>query len=156
MARPRKPSHLHVVEGTARKSRMNKNEPKLATKRPKMPSGMSAKAKKTFGDVCDLLEQMGILTIADGMALELLCEAYAEWKDFSDMVQAEGGVYRSAGANGTELVKAHPAVAMRADAWKRVKSMMSEYGLTASSRTKVSAEQPASSDPLDEYLNRRK
>lgn len=156
MSRNRKPSHLHVVQGTARPSRMNNSEPKPKAKRPRCPAHLSVKAKTAFKNVSDLLEGMGVLTIADGMALELLCHAYAEWRDLDKLVARDGETYKTIATSGEEVIKANPAVAMRADAWKRVKSMMAEYGMTAAARTKVSADKPEATDPLEDYLKRRK
>lgn len=154
--RKRKPTALHVVQGTARKDRANIDEPKPSPQKPRCPAHLPPKAKTAFKNVCELLEGMGVLTIVDGMALELLCDAYAEWRDLDTLIKKEGRTYKTISTSGDEIIKGHPAVAMRSDAWKRIKSMMVEFGLTAASRTKVNAEKPEEADPLDEYMKRRR
>lgn len=155
MGRPSKPTALKVVQGNAGKRALNKNEPKPKAKRPKVPSHLSPKAKTAFRNVCDLLEDMGVLTIADGMALEMMCDAYSEWRDLRKIIDKHGSTYVTTGTSGDEVVKARPEVAMASDAWKRVKAMMAEYGMTAASRTKVQTTEPEAEDPLEAYRKRR-
>jgi P27 family predicted phage terminase small subunit len=37
------------------------------------------------------------------------------------------------------MIKAHPAAIMKADAWKRLRAMLGEFGMTPASRSKVNA-----------------
>ena len=98
---------------------------------------------------------MDVLTLADRKALELLVSAYAEWRDCRDTVRLEGAFFDSHTAAGSPTIKAHPAVAAAADAWRRVRSMLVEFGLTPAARSKVSAAEAAVADPFDEWRNRR-
>jgi P27 family predicted phage terminase small subunit len=156
MGRPSKPTALKVVQGNAGKRPLNKREPKPKADRPRCPPHLSPKAKTAFKNVSNLLADMGVLTIADGMALEMLCDAYAEWRDLRKAVESHGATYTTTGTSGDVVVKARPEVAMAADAWKRVKAMASEFGLTAASRTKIQTNKPEETDPLQEFLNRRR
>lgn len=151
---PPKPTALKLVGGNAGKRAINKKEPKPKAKRPKVPAHLSPKAKTAFRKVCNLLEDMGVLTIADGLALEMLCDAYAEWRDLRKTIETEGATYETTGTSGDVVVKARPEVAMASDAWKRVKSMAAEFGLTASSRTKLQVNEPEEVDPLEEFMSR--
>ncbi len=153
---PPKPSALKLVGGNAGKRAINKNEPKPKSDRPKVPSYLSPKAKTAFKNVCDLLSDMGVLTIADGMALEMMCNAYAEWRDLRKIIDTSSYTYITIGTSGGEVIKARPEVAMASDAWKRVKSMAAEFGLTAASRTKVSIKDREKEDPLAAYRARKK
>jgi P27 family predicted phage terminase small subunit len=47
---------------------------------------------------------------------------------------------------------ARPEVAMRSDAWNRMKSMLAEFGLTPSSRSRVSATGKPSQGKLARFL----
>ena len=156
VGRPPKPTALKLVQGNAGKREINKREPKPKTERPKVPAYLSPKAKTAFKNVSDLLEDMGVLTIADGMALEMMCNAYSEWRDLRKVIDKEGSTYKTIGTSGDEVIKARPEVAMAADAWKRIKSMAAEFGLTAASRTKIQVNEKEESDPLADYMARRK
>jgi len=155
--RPPKPTALKLVQGNAGKRAINKNEPKPKLAKPKCPGHLSPKAKTAFKNVSKLLEDMGVLTIADGMALEMLCDAYAEWRDLRKEIEVAGSsTYTTIGTSGDVVIKARPQVAMASDAWKRIKSMTAEFGLTAASRTKLSVAEKEEIDPLAEYMARNK
>ena len=102
MGRPSKPTALKVVQGNAGKRALNKNEPKPKAKRPKVPAHLSPKAKTAFKNVCTLLEGMGVLTIADGLALEMMCDAYAEWRDLRKVIETNGATYETTGTSGDD------------------------------------------------------
>lgn len=151
-----KPSALRVLQGNAGKRAIPKNEPKIESKKPRTPKHLSPKAKYAFKGLSETLEKMGVVTPADGKALELLCDAYGEWRDLRTIIEAEGFTYETTNQAGERMVKARPEVAMASDAWKRIKSMIAEFGLTPSSRTKVQGEKPQEVDPLQEFLNRKR
>jgi P27 family predicted phage terminase small subunit len=44
------------------------------------------------------------------------------------------------------MIKAHPAAIMKADAWKRLRAMLAEFGMTPASRSKVSINKPDAVD----------
>ncbi len=149
------PTALKLIKGNPGKRAINKAEPKPKAVRPRKPAHIDAKAKRYWEDLCKILEDMGVLTIADGKALEMLCDAYADYRDCQAIVKKEGRTYITFSVAGDKLIKAHPAVSQASDAWKRVKSMMSEFGLTPSSRSGVKGKS-ADIDPLEAFLDRGK
>lgn len=144
------PSHLKIVRGTDRADRMNPDEPQPARARPSAPAHMTDRGREAWGYVIAVLDRMGVLTEADALAVELLCEARSDWLSARDQIAAGGGeTYTTDGG----LIKAHPAVAMRNDAARRLQSMLVEFGLSPASRSKVSAKEPdAKEDPAAAYF----
>lgn len=69
--------------------------------------------------------------------------------------KAHGGTYRTETQSGDVLIKAHPAAAMKADAWKRIRAMLAEFGMSPASRAKVNIAGPDDVDPLAELLKAR-
>lgn len=153
--RPPKPSHLKLVTGNPGKRKVNKREPKPPRGVPKMPAGLSASARAAWSRIAPDLERMGVLTVADGVALELMCEAYADWMGHAATIAAEGATYETHGQNG-RMVRPHPEVAMASDAWRRVQRMLVEFGLTPSSRSKVTAGPEEAADPFAAFMDRGK
>jgi P27 family predicted phage terminase small subunit len=49
----------------------------------------------------------------------------------------------------------HPAAMMKADAWKRMRAMLGEFGMTPSSRSKVNRETTPDDDLISKFLNSR-
>lgn len=153
-----KPATLHVVQGTHQPCRHgSKKESKDSRcKRgiPDMPEGMPERAVAAWARIAPLLDRAGVLTHADGVALEVLCVAYADWLEAGDAITSRGHVYETASTAGERVLKANPAVAMRSDADRRIRAWLIEFGLTPAARAKVIAgnkEGPASADPWAEF-----
>lgn len=61
-----------------------------------------------------------------------------------DAIEAAGGeTYEAQTESGAIMFRAHPAVAMRNDASRRVQAAKAEFGLTPASREKVVADMGA-------------
>ena len=88
--RPGKPTQLKVVEGTLRKDRINASEPTPKAVAPVMPGWLSPKSKTAWKDLSLTLLDIRVLTVADRKALELLCDAYGEWRDARDVIKKSG------------------------------------------------------------------
>ncbi|EKM0480177.1 phage terminase small subunit [Citrobacter freundii ATCC 8090 = MTCC 1658 = NBRC 12681] len=109
------------------------------------------------------LDAIGVISQLDARALELLVEAYTEYRHHCETLDREGytyAVYSDDDADeGKEreirMIKPHPAAMMKADAWKRLRAMLAEFGMTPSSRSKVSKDKPDDDDLLSQFLNSR-
>lgn len=159
--RPPKPTHLKVVSGNPGKRAINKREPKPKREIPSCPAYLSDVGKVSWGRLSVLLDRIGVLTEADGLALERLCDCYAEILECRDLIARDGRTYSSIRGIGDEnspieqvLMKANPAVAMLADADRRFKSYLVEFGLTPAARSKVQTKPDGDKqkDPLDEFF----
>jgi phage terminase small subunit len=73
-----KPTHLKVVTGNPGKRKLNDKEPSPAREIPSPPEHLTDWGKVAWGKLTVLLDGMGILTIADTLALERLCDIYAD------------------------------------------------------------------------------
>lgn len=161
MARPRTPTALKQLRGTDQPCRMNPREPRPARARPRAPEHLSDRAKECWGQVCRLLDGMGVLTKADGLALEGLCESYAEMLTARERIrQYKSPTYRQvtkkqvgADKEGNPIfeekimIRAVPEVAIAADAERRFKSWLASFGLTPADRSRVSGlETPKAND----------
>lgn len=153
---PKTPTHLALVKGNPSKRTTNKAEPKPASGVPPVPKHFDKMGKYWFKRIGEELDAVGVMTTLDGKALELLIEAYTEYRQHCDVLAEEGYTYKTISATGEDIVKAHPAAVMKSDAWKRIRAMLGEFGMTPASRSKVGAKGPAEADPLEEFLKKRK
>lgn len=153
---PKTPTHLALVKGNPSKRAVNKKEPKPPSGVPPIPKHFDKMGKYWFKRIGEELDAIGVMTTLDGKALELLIEAYTEYRQHCDVLAEEGYTYKTVSATGEEIVKAHPAAVMKSDAWKRIRAMLAEFGMTPASRSKVGAKGPAEADPLEEFLKKRK
>jgi P27 family predicted phage terminase small subunit len=136
---PPKPTALKIVAGTDRPCRTNPAEPKPPRGRPSPPLHLSDKARAVWANVVDTLDQMGVLTDADALAVEGLCEAYADVQAARTALAARDGAltYETETKVGGRMVRAYPEVAILADADRRLMAWMSRFGLTPADRSRV-------------------
>ena len=144
MARPRKPTALKLLKGTAQKCRLNKNEPKPEVGMPTPPVHLSKRAAKVYGEFAEVLLGMQVLTVADGVALESLAQAYVDHREAAEFLDKMGTtvyVVTRVSPDGVthEEFKPYPQVAQRNDADRRLRGWLQSFGLTASDRSRVSA-----------------
>lgn len=151
MPRKPKPTALKVVSGTTRGKAAEAAKPRFNGAKP--PAFLSDRAAQHWPELADLLADMGVLADGDLIALGLLCETLSEWIEARDTVARDGATYEAVTEAGAVMHRAHPAVAQRADAARRVQSLLSEFGLTPSSRAKVAGlpDLPGD-DPAAEYF----
>jgi len=153
--RGRKPSptHLKVVKGEPHKSRINTNEPTPRRGKVDPPGHISTKARQTWAYVSTTLDDMGVLTQADAIALECLCEAYADYLNARQELKAFGSnYYETTTERGSTLYRLHPAMQVVQEADKRVKWWLSEFGKTPSSRSRLRVDQRANEEPEERFF----
>lgn len=151
-----KPSHLRLIEGNRGKRPVNDREPVPRRERPSAPAHISDAAREVWGQAVLILDEMGILTAADVFAIEILCEALADHRACGETIKecaasaraaakdgqetdftTDGRYYRTINQAGGVMWRAHPAVALRADADRRIKAWCAEFGLTPSARSRI-------------------
>ena len=160
---PKTPTHLRLVRGNPSKRPINKNEPQPPKGVPPVPKHFDKQGKYWFKRMAEELDAIGVISQLDARALELLVEAYTEYRHHCETLVLEGytyAVYSDDDADeGKEreirMIKPHPAAMMKADAWKRLRAMLAEFGMTPSSRSKVSKDKPDDDDLLSQFLNSR-
>lgn len=142
------PTHLKVVKGTDRPGRLNAAEPKPAADKIKMPRGLSDKARTHWRAISGELKAAGILTNVDVHALRLLCEAFADYVDANERLKNTGPVIK--GPAGLPMVS--PLFSVVEKSHKRVLGLLTEFGMTPSSRTRVAAvEKAPEADPFADF-----
>ena len=151
-----KPTALKLIQGTARKDRMNKNEPKpTPTARiPSPPYHLGTKAKSEWRRIVKELHATGILTRIDLKVFAAYCQA------FDDMVTAQGllrkwnmdnptkqNVFVSPAGNMTS----HPLMLQARQHRQDMIRAAQECGLTPASRTRVAAAGDAAKGEFDDF-----
>lgn len=135
-----KPTAINRVRGFPGKRAPSKLEPKPVLGRPTMPAHLDDAAKAEWEQQCPILEAMGVLTEADGIALGNLCfdraslsKAQAELQKIN-LTMIVGGE--------TEMNRLHKPLSRLVDMLTgRVNRALLQFGLTPSARTRVSAVQ---------------
>lgn len=143
--RPRKPTALHKLEGTYRPDREPKHQPTPDARVPDCPADLAGIARETWMHYAPLLGSAGLLTLADEAGFRLFCEAAALYDEACRVLADEGLTYTTP----TGQVKPRPEVGIRDVAVRDMKSLMTEFGMTPSSRSRIHVEPPAATEPSE-------
>lgn len=148
--RPRKPTALKALTGTLQPCRTNKKEPKPVAELPRMPKTLKGTDAGSWSSLGKKLEAMKVITDMDAMSFELLCGTYAEYIGARNALWVEIGstgkyIYEpmyevsitNKDGSTSEYMKVRPEVAIVSDTWRRLEKMLSNFGLTPASRSKV-------------------
>ena len=136
------PTQLKIVRGTDQPCRVKKDEPKPKADNIKQPFELSEIASSQWDKVVLDLEQAKLLTNIDTHALAMYCESYATWIGAIEMIKSHGVVVKS--KNGFPVQSPFFHVANKS--FDQMKNMLVEFGMTPSSRTRVSAVQGTDDD----------
>lgn len=150
----RKPTVLKLVTGNPGRRPLNKREPKPQRVIPAAPDHLPAVARAAWARLAPVLDRMGVLTEADVFALERACTVYAEIAELEQLLAQLGRkTYITNNEAGMQMVRALPQVAMLADADRRLRGWLCEFGLTPASRSKVSTTGDADPDLASKYFD---
>jgi len=149
MPRGRKPVPTAIKEmrGTFEKNpqRRNQNEPVAPEGAPECPDHLSEPAKMEWYFMTNVLDEMGLLSRADRAALEIYCQTFGEWRHACDMVARHGAVIQMKTKAGI-LPKRNPFDLIRERTATTCAKLLTEFGLTPSSRSRVAVEKKATDD----------
>jgi P27 family predicted phage terminase small subunit len=132
----KKPDELKRLAGTLQNCRVNQNAPQPSYGFPLMPKHLGPEEKRAWDQACELLNGMGVLTIADAFAVEELAVCKAELLVLRRDILANGRYYTSPDSG---LEKTRPQVRMEQEKARHFISLLGKFGLTPESRSKVNA-----------------
>lgn len=129
------PTEVKKLKGTLQPCRTNKREPKLEVSSIPPPSFLGEIAKQEWLRMVPLLTTMGVLTEADGSALAVYCVQYERFVTAENYLKNSELIITT--TNGNEIQNTMLGISNRAA--ELMRKFLTEFGLTPSSRTKVSA-----------------
>lgn len=118
--------------------------------KPSPPQWLPEEAKEFWKPIVKILRKMRVAKESDKQALALLADALADRKAAHAKLAAEGYTVPTA-----EGVKTNPHYSVKAKATAIAIRLMSEFGMTPSSRARVlGMAAPAEVDPLGQFIDR--
>lgn len=145
------PTPLKLLKAT-RADRINTAEPIAPPALPDCPSHLDAIARTEWERIVPILSRMRVLSELDGTALALYCQSYSRWV-LAEQDIAKNGLTVNTQKGGP---KTNPAVAISAAAVAAMHRLLTEFGATPSSRTKIKATvEQGPKDQLGAFLNKR-
>jgi len=143
-----KPSHLKAVQGNPGKRPLNNREPKPQYTMPKCPDWLSLEAKDEWKYVAGELFKMGLLSHVDRAALAAYCQVYARWREAEKFIKITGLVIMT--SYGNEIQSPYVGIANKS--LEMMHKFLVEFGMTPSSRSRLSVKLPEQLNLLDQYL----
>jgi P27 family predicted phage terminase small subunit len=146
---------------------MNPKAPKPKRERPSPPAHLSDRGKAGWVEAVLIADRMGVLTEADGLALEALSEAIAdiraaraslarplvlEVEGERREVAAENERYYWTFGKGGPMRRARPEIADISDADRRLAMWFAKFGMTPADRSRVSGEPEKEASVFDEMF----
>jgi len=147
------PSETLKRQGRYRQDR-RKGEPTPPGDVPDRPTWLTEPAVKHWSAIAPWLQQSGLLTVLDTVALGLMCDAMGEYLEAGEVVQAAietEGVKFVAKTDKGNIIQ-HPAVGVRNKAWDRVVKLLREFGMTPSSRAGMAIANAVGDEETDPLL----
>ncbi len=145
MAKPgpkTQPTQLKILRGNPGKRALPKDEPQPASGFPPCPEHLTAQAREAWGMFSVQLESVGVGTVIDATALELLCTSYALYRDAAEQVAKYGPCWVRANGEGLPSFAFSPHSTVMERERKNIKALLAEFGMTPSSRTGISVDTP--------------
>ena len=157
-----KPTVLKLLHGTARKDRINPKEPKLKPEKCLPPPGLTELGKEFWDEIGEELFLAGLLTRLDRHALAVLAEAYGRWRFCQREIEKHGmfvkhgsKIYKD-GTKSQGYVVLSPYLTVANKMFEQLARMFPEFGLTPSSRTRVSAADTGDlASDFDKFINEK-
>lgn len=109
---------------------------------------VDAVAADKWRELVPILQTLGTLTLSDGEALATLCEVFSAAQGCLVALRADGPVLH--GDNGS--MKPNPAGPLYRGLVALQSTLMSEFGLTPSSRARIGGKEIKPSDEVEEFF----
>lgn len=148
---PPKPTALRKLQGNPSHRPINKREPTPRQRRPKMPSWLQPAEQTEWKRITRELRSMGLLTSADADAIAVYCQVAVRYQQATKEIQEKGLTVES--PNGYPII--NPALSIVNKCIMQMHKMLSEFGMTPASRSRIQVPEAATEDPFDEFLARR-
>lgn len=156
--RPRKPTELKRQKGTLQPCRTNVNEPQLDPELLPPPDGLAPRVVEAYYSIGQRLLDMRVMTRADVGAVVGAAQAWVDWREACEAIDANGSqlvddpILDSDNEVVGHRTKAHPAVAIRNEADRRLRGWYQSLGLTPADRSKVNAQKEQKKSDLAKLL----
>ena len=116
---------------------------------------MDERASAKWDEVCKLLASMNVLSKADRDLLELFCMNYSQYIALLKKVMECGIVNQSVNTRGETVTKRSAYQAELGRIQDRQMKLLTEFGLTPSSRTRIVAISDMKTEsPFDKWMER--
>ena len=133
-----KPTRLKVLQGNPGKRPLNTDEPAFPALQSDCPEHLVKDAAKEWDRMKGLLASHNVFTEADRSALTAYCMAWGRWLEAEGNVRKSGMLVKSPSGYAIQ----NPWLSIANKAFDQMMKLMTEFGMTPSSRSRVKTIQP--------------
>jgi len=152
--RPPKPTDVLKLQSTFRNDRHADRVAVNGTLSAEPVKWLTAKEKKVWEKWHHVLQRNGILKETDEVALGMLCKIFVRVQDLSKEFKTPKDMITTHMSDVGALVdKVHPLYPLLVEAEKNLLRLLTEFGMTPVSRSKVKAAIEEEEDPFDKIKN---
>jgi P27 family predicted phage terminase small subunit len=130
-----KPTRIKEIEGNPGKRPLNRQEPHPEPEIPACPEHLDDEARAEWGRIAPQLHALGVLARVDRAALAAYCMCWSRWVEAETQLRKFGTVIKT--AKGYPIQ--NPYLGIANTAVDQMRKFMTEFGMTPSSRSRVSA-----------------
>ena len=145
--RRHKPTALKILEGNPGKRPLNKDEPKPKRGIPESPFPLDDDAQEEWDRISQVLDEMGVLTKADGLALAHYCQQHSIF--INAQRQMDGAPLVITTATGHPMP--NPLLAIKNKAQEQIRRFLIEFGLTPAARAKISVQPKTENNEFESF-----
>ena len=146
-----KPTTVKKQAGNPGHRSLNDSEPQFNPALPDPPAHLTESAVLEWNRVAPQLFTARVLTDADKASLAAYCQAYADWVDAREALRTHGFTIITEKGN----IIQSPWVGIANKAMNNFVRIAAEFGMTPSSRTRVSTLTPKKNSKLDKFRGQK-
>ena len=146
-----KPTSLKLLQGNPGKRPLNENEPRPAPRLPSPPAHLSKEARKEWRRSGAFLLELGLISDLDRSAFAAYCTAYGRWIEAEEALKTYGVMIKS--PSGFPIQSPYLSIAKKA--MEQMRSLLSEFGMSPATRTRVSGTPVAEMDEFELLMSRK-
>ena len=135
------PTALKLLKGT-RRDRINGREPRAQVSNSRCPAWLGGAGKAAWRRLSPALRKAGLLTALDTETFSVYCALYGMMRDTYEAIQSDGYTWITPSGQEKLTVKARFFVTLCTE----LRQFAGEFGLTPSSRGRLSIEIPSPED----------
>ncbi len=141
---PRTPTAILKARGSWLVKHREETEPKPPRGRPTCPRWLKNEARAEWKRLVVLLDDMGVITKADGNALSRYCKLLERWKRMEAFIEENGETYQTMDRDGMPAGRqVYPQVKLAHELAVQLGRLEGEFGMTPASRSRVSVQDAA-------------
>lgn len=163
------PTAIKIARGNPGEHRLNENEPVPPAGDFPPPKWVDGDTRTVWDKLVPIMRGMGVASLADAEAIARYCDGIVLWQRARDFLHKSGSTYpvrsrepvMKAGPDGRQVadypvigVAQFPQVAEYRNLSRLLLAFESEFGLTASSRTRIEVRTPTRPASLDDQERR--